>query len=60
MASSYVTTQEFKRLEHKVKELTSLHEIDRVLTGEEKKLVNEVKEDLRNKRKENFISVEKI
>jgi len=57
MTEGYVSVQDFKRLEEKVNRLLSIHELDSVLTGEEKQLVDEAREDIRNRKKEKFVNV---
>ena len=49
-----------QKLEEKVNKLLSIHELDSVLTTDEKALVEEVRDDIKNKRKGNFTSVDSI
>lgn len=56
----YVSIQDFKKLEEKVNKLLTIHEQDLVLTSEERQLIEEVKNDIKNKKKDNFVSVDTI
>lgn len=60
MKGEYVSVQEFKKLEEKVNKLLSVHELDYLLTREEKELVEEAKDDVKNKRKEKFVSINEL
>ena len=60
MENAYVSIDDFKKLEQKVNELLAVHELDKLLTSEEKQLVREAKNDIKNNRKENFISVDEL
>ncbi len=60
MKGEYVSIQEFKKLEEKVNKLLYVHELDHVLTCEEKKLVEEAERDIKVQKKENFAKVEEL
>jgi len=60
MENIYVTVQEFKKLESKVKALLEVHESDLTLNAREKKLVEEVETDLRHGRLKKFVKAEKL
>ena len=57
MGNANVSVHDFKRLEEKVNRLLIIHQLDSVLTDEEKRLVNEAKDDIKNKRKEKFANI---
>lgn len=60
MSNGCVSINDFKKLEQKVNRLLVIHELDAVLTEEEKKLVTEAKGDLASGKKEQFASIDKI
>ena len=55
----YVSVDDFKKLEKKVEHIIEFHSLDEELTTEEKKLVDEVKRDIKEK-KSNFSSVDDL
>lgn len=60
MAEAYVSVRDFKRLAEKVNRLLVVHEMDYLLTEEEKKLVSEAKEDIKSKRKGKFTRISEL
>jgi len=59
MESTYVSMEEFKKLEKKVNHIVEVHALDEELTKEEKILVDEAKKDIKEK-KPVFVSVEDL
>ncbi len=60
MEYEYVSVQDFKKLEEKVNKLLLIHELDSILSKEEKQLLEEAKDDMKNKRNEKFVSVDEL
>ncbi len=60
MGSACISAKDFKRLEKKVDALIEMHSEDTKLTAREKKLVKEVKDDLKHKRYHKFKSLDEI
>lgn len=60
MQYSYVSIQDFKKLEEKVNKLLVVHELDSLLTAKEKLIMEETREDLKNKRKDKFIGIDQL
>ncbi len=60
MEDAIVSVHDFKRLEKKVNRLLVIHQLDSFLTEEERKLISEVKDDIKNNRKENFASIDSL
>jgi len=60
MANGCVSITDFKRLEHKVNRLLSIHALDSSLSDEEKALVREAKEDIKGKKQGAFASINRI
>ena len=55
----YVSIEEFKKLEKKVNHILAVHALDEKLSKEEKKLVDEVKKDIKED-KSAFVSVDDL
>ena len=60
MMGKCVSIQLFRKLEEKVNRLLSLHGADAKLTEEEKRLMDEVSDDIKNKRKGRFVSISEL
>lgn len=59
MVMEYVSIEEFKKLEKKVNHILAVHALDEKLSKEEKKLVDEVKKDIKED-KSAFVSVDDL
>lgn len=60
MSNLNISVDEFRMLQKKVEVLFALHDLDSKLTLEEKKAVEEVKKDINENKKTNFVSVDKL
>lgn len=58
MSNGYVSVTDFKKLEQKVNRLLVIHELDSMLTPEEKQLVSQAKTDINFKKKGVFVGVD--